>query len=224
MAKELPRQNPAGNLAKRLRQHFLAMRYRPGDRIETETELARSFNVSRARIREATTALCQQGLLSRRPRIGTRICQLDTVALGEDLAFRFQMAGLDTADAAEARRVIELAVLPLVVKRVTPSGIAKLQDMLSYMETHLDQPEEADRADRDFHIQLLQACGNQTLQAFAAVIQELFHESVRRQFRTREKFQKALDQHRALLGAIKEEDTEKALAILGEHLKSHGTT
>lgn len=63
--------NNSADLIDRLKQHFLARRYTPGDRIETEMELARRFRVSRSKIREATTALCQQGLLHRKPRAGT---------------------------------------------------------------------------------------------------------------------------------------------------------
>ena len=208
----------SAQLSSRLKQHLLAKHYSPGDRIETETELARRFQVSRSKIREVTTMLQRQGLLSRKQRAGSTICALDPSTIGEDLAFRFLLAGLEDAGAWEARRVIELSILPLVVRRVTPAHLQKMDRAIDRMEASLGNPDAADRADRDFHLVVLQACGNEILQSLGAVIHELFRATIRRKYWKAELFRKAIKEHRALVEAIRAEDLSRAQQILEAHL------
>ena len=94
--------------------------YRSGEKIPTEMELAAHFNVSRSRIREATTTLCLQGILDKKARRGTVIRSMDPESAGSDLLFRFSLDNVDPADYLEARKVIERAVMPLTVRRITP--------------------------------------------------------------------------------------------------------
>ena len=72
--------------------------YRSGEKIPTEMELAAHFNVSRSRIREATTTLCLQGILDKKARRGTVIRSMDPESAGSDLLFRFSLDNVDPAD------------------------------------------------------------------------------------------------------------------------------
>jgi DNA-binding FadR family transcriptional regulator len=215
----LSAKQPPDNLVRQLKLYLLKKEYRPGDRIETEHELAEKFNVSRSKIREAVTAMSHQGLLHRKPRAGTKIKRLNPASVGEELAFRFRMAGLQDADADEARHIIELAILPLAVRRMTPSILQKLEEIVQRMESVIDNPKEADMADCEFHIELLRACGNMTLQTFAGVIEGLFRETIRKKYWTKELLQKALKDHKAILQAIKKDNADEAVEILRNHWK-----
>ncbi len=209
------------NLTEQLQQHLLERGYRPGERIEPELELAEHFGVARAKIREVLNAFCQEGLLERHPRRGTVVRDLDVLRAGRDLDFRFQLGGLDPADAWEARRVIELAILPLVVRRITPAQVRDAAACIDRMEARLEEPaavEAIDAEDQAFHLALLSACGNRTLQCFAGVIAGLFREAVRRPFRTPEKFRATIKKHRELLAAIRADDVEAACRLMDEHL------
>jgi len=192
--------------------------WKPGDRIDTEVELAKRFKVSRARIREATTALCQLGVLESRPRRGTIVKSFDPVLTGEHVGFHFAVGGLPLADSREARTVLEQAILPLVVRRITPSGIAELKETIRRMETAVSDKEIFD-ADRDFHLNLLKACGNQTLQAFSQVIMGLFDQQAKYSNVEAHTRERSIAEHRELVKRIEEEDTDGAIQILIRHLK-----
>ncbi len=209
------------SLPDRLRQYFLDQGYGPGDRIEPELALARRFRAPRAKIREVLTAMCQQGLLERRPRAGTVIRRPDAAQIGANLQFRFSLAGLAEADAVEARRVIESAILPLVVRRITPTQLAALDELVDQMERHLDQPDCADQADRRFHLELLKCCGNQTLAMFSGVINGLFDPRRRRRFQQPDLQRRSAAEHRALLRAIRREDLAQAQEILARHFSHY---
>ena len=59
--------------ADRLRAHFMGMR--PGERVPTEAELTRIFQVGRSTIRKALQRLVEEGLLVRSPGKGTFIAR-----------------------------------------------------------------------------------------------------------------------------------------------------
>jgi len=209
------------SLLDRVKRFLVDEGYRPGDRVEPELRLAKRFKTPRAKIREVLTSLCQQGLLERSPRSGTVIRELDSHQIGENLQFRFRMAGLDEADAAEARRIIEPAILPLAVRRITPTQLRRLRELVEEMEQNLDDPKRADAADREFHLHLLQCCGNRTLMLFGGVIQGLFGDAYRKRFRHRELLKAAAAEHRRLLGAISKDDTDTALELMKKHLSHY---
>ncbi len=209
------------SLIDRIKAHLLAAGYAPGDRIETEQELTKRFGSTRSRIREALTALCLHGVLERRPRAGTRVCAFDGAQAAAELAFRFAMAGFDMNDALEARWVIEAAVLPLAIRRMTPTMFARLQAHVDAIEQlGTTDPEAADVHDRDFHLGLLEATGNRTLLAFAGVIHRLFHQTCRRDLGiwSEDRMQQSVRNHRALLAAINAQDVEKAVTLMREHV------
>ena len=98
-------------LLEELKSYLLELGCRPGEKIPTEMELAAHFKVSRGKVREATTALCLQGVLDKKARRGTVIKSLDPDSAGSDLLFRFSLSDIDPADFKEARRVIERAIM-----------------------------------------------------------------------------------------------------------------
>ena len=153
--------------------------YRSGEKIPTEMELAAHFNVSRSRIREATTTLCLQGILDKKAR----------------------------------------AVMPLTVRRITPVMLRQLENLTEKMEDPATSPEEADLADRDFHLLLLKACGNRTLQVFGRVLQALFREEFRRQYRLPGLVRAAAAEHRKLVTALKNSDEAEAVELIANHIR-----
>jgi len=206
------------NLEGRFRRYLLNSGLQPGDRIHPELELAERFAVSRGDIRKVLTTLCQEGVLERRPRVGTTIRHFDAKAVSEDLSFRFQMAGLKAGDALEARRTIELAILPLVILRINSGQLQDLRALNRALEEYADRPKRADRYDRDLHLGLLRCCGNYTLQSFAEVITGIFRPQLRAKWHTPALIRRAVKEHRALLNAIENQDLEEANDIISKHL------
>lgn len=206
-------------LLNQFKKFLIEKGYKPGDKIATEMELSKYFNASRNKIREASITLCQLGILEKKPRRGTILKSIDPESVGKDLQFRFSLADVNPADFQEARTVVEKAILPLAVKRITPVLLAKLADTVEEMENNIDNPEKADGADRKFHLILLEACGNQTLQAFGQVIQSLFRKENRLKYWSSEKLQVAVEEHRRLIQAIKASDLDLAIEIMTAHCK-----
>ncbi|SBW02873.1 Transcriptional regulator, GntR family [uncultured Alphaproteobacteria bacterium] len=194
---------------------------KPGDKIETETAMAERFGVSRHHIRQVLTVMVQAGILERAPRRGTVIRNFDQTSLSDHIRFQFEVARFDVAEFKEARILVERAVLPLAVRRITPAELAHADKTIEEMLLHLDHPEEADMFDRDFHLLLLQACGNHVLEAFSGVLTTLFRSTdYRRPYWTRERILRIAREHRLILDAIRQGDAQAAVAALDAHLGS----
>jgi len=201
-----------------VRNHLIRSGYRAGDRIETEQQLAGRFRVSRSRMREVTTTLCQLGVLESRPRRGTILKSFDPVRAAEHVGFHFAVAGLNPADSWEARTVIEEAVLPLVVRRATPAALSEMRDAIRRMERRAQSVRQVYAADRDFHLLMLKSCGNRTLQAFAQVIINIFDRQYRGLRPSPELVTTSIEEHWSILKAVEEGDLRTARRILRRHL------
>ncbi len=206
-------------LLEQFKTFLIKKEYKPGDKIATEMELAAHFQVSRSKIREAANTLSQLGILEKKARRGTILKSLNPKSVGNDLKFRFAMADFNPADFQETRCVVEKAILPLTVKRITPVLLNELEKAAAEMKNNLSEPKKADAADQKFHLILLEACGNQTLQAFGQVIQALFSNENRQKYWSAEKMSSASEEHCQLVQAIKDSDTEEAVEIMAKHFK-----
>jgi DNA-binding FadR family transcriptional regulator len=202
-----------------LRQHLLESGHKPGERIETEHELADRFGVSRYKVRYVLNSLVQQGVLVKTPRRGTFIREIDQKTLSDNLNFTYRISRFSLHEQLEARIVVELAILPLVVRRATPTQIAAMEETIERMVANKDAPQQADKEDYEFHMLLLRGCGNDLLASFSSVLSSLFRDSeYRRKYWKPEIITRLAAEHRLILDAIKQGDVDLALERHKNHL------
>lgn len=163
----------------------------------------------------------QQGLLSKRPRRGTFIREFDPTTVAKNLGVGFEPLRPSRHEYIEARIIIELAVLPLSLRRIGPRAIGELEETIRRMANPRSSLEEADRADRDFHMVLLSSCGNAILSSFGAVIARLFTDKeYRKKYWNRRTMKRLAGEHQAIVDAIKRGEIGQALELHSEHLHS----
>ncbi len=179
------------------------------DRLPTEEELARRFNVSRPTIREALKRLAAQNLIrSRRgPTGGTFINRPDILELGEGLGSAIRLlVGLDSLSLDEiiqCRHELEQLCAGLAARMRSDDDIAALERALARQKECLSQPEQFCAADVAFHRALVNATGNRLLGlVMYAVIEGLQPVSNMVVFRYPER-DLIIRQHEALLDAIR---------------------
>ena len=206
-------------LTEQIRAYVFRDGRKPGDRIETEEELASTFDVSRHQVRRVLNTMVQQGLLTKTPRRGTFIRHFDPAIVATNLRSSFEVSDFAHSEYVEARLVIERAVLPLAVKRISPEQIKLMEKSIDRMLQLSHIPEQADEADRDFHMILLASCGNKILSSFSTIISMLFHDSTyRKQYWNPATISRLAREHRKILRAIAAGDTETALTLHEQHL------
>lgn len=209
----------SSGLFERIKAYLIESDLKPGDTIESEVDLAKRFGVSRHQIRNVLGSMVQAGIIERTPRRGTVIRNFDTGSLSSHIRFQFEVAQFDIAEFKEARILVERAILPLAVRRITASQLGKIEWAIDQMRKFRDEPEKADAFDKEFHLLLFQACGNDVLRAFSGVLTSLFQSAdYRRKYWTSERIAQIAAEHAQILEAIRRGDSDGAVAAMDRHL------
>ncbi|GGB83472.1 GntR family transcriptional regulator [Marinobacterium zhoushanense] len=178
------------------------------DRLPTEEELAKRFQVSRPTIREALKRLAAQNLVrSRRgPTGGTFINRPDISELGEGLSSATRLLvglnSLSLEEIVQCRLELEQLCATLAAENRSADDLRRLKAALAAQKGLCDQPEQFCLADVEFHRALADAAGNRLLSLLMhAVIEGLQPVSNMVVFRYPER-DLIINQHQALCDAI----------------------
>jgi GntR family transcriptional repressor for pyruvate dehydrogenase complex len=202
-------------------------RLQPGERLPSERELADQFGVSRTVVREAVRGLVAKGMLEVRPGSGTiiRSPTAKTVAQSMSLFLRGGQAELDHAKVYEVRRVLEIEIAGLAAERRTAEDLARLEAILSEMETIVNQaplaPSERDRyagIDVAFHSALAQATHNELFSLLLDSVVDVMIKVRQMGFNVPGSPIAALGFHRAILAQVTAGSPDGARQAMRTHL------
>ncbi|WP_182085673.1 FadR/GntR family transcriptional regulator [Aureimonas sp. ME7] len=164
-----------GSIAQDIGTAILTGTYRPGDLLANEVSFSEKLSVSRTAYREAVRILAAKGLVSSRPKAGTRINPranwnfLDP----EVLRWVFENGPPPPAfvrDLFELRQIVEPAAASFAADRRTAAHLLAMREALDAMSRHGLGVEEGRNADRQFHETILLATGNEVLGTLASGI------------------------------------------------------
>jgi DNA-binding FadR family transcriptional regulator len=134
-----------------------------GDRLLSELELSRRFNVGRALVREAIVALQTSGYLE--SRAGSGIFLVRPASAGRSIGD----LGPSLVEQLDARRLIEVELVAHAARVITRKEIDRLHDLVQQMVAAL--PRDLPELGAAFHIGLAKAARRPIL---AAAIEALF--------------------------------------------------
>src|SRR5437016_5967943 len=139
-------------------------RLRRGDRLPSETELARQLSISQPTLRQALRILERSGLLTMRRGSGGGIF-LAAELIPEDL-IQSSIVNEERAvlDVLVGRRTLETAVCELAADVATRDDYEELERVLHLHRVHLGDRILALRADAMYHRLIVRACHNDALQ------------------------------------------------------------
>ena len=141
----------------------------------TEAELCVAHGASRTVAREAVKMLTAKGLLTSRPRQGTRVEAVNSWNLLDPDVTRWMTERPYShkiyRDLTEVRLAIEPIAASLAAKRASRADIMAIRAGLHGMRDDCDDHELALLADIDFHVAILKASGN----PFIIQLKELIH-------------------------------------------------
>lgn len=133
----------------------------------TEQDAAKRYQVSRATYREAIRTLASKGLVSSRPKTGTRVNPRPLWAILDPEVIRWMFVGEPTHAAMRAlfelRTIVEPAACEMAAERRTGEQLLVIGEAFERMARHGYSSAEGQVADGDFHAAVLHATGNQFL-------------------------------------------------------------
>jgi DNA-binding FadR family transcriptional regulator len=151
-------------IARDLGMGIVSGRFRPGHILDGEVESSEQLSVSRTASREAVRILAAKGLVSSRPRVGTRVNPqrewnlLDTDVLG--WIFHGDPEPEVMQNLFELRSIVEPEAAALAAKRRTQAHLDVMRLALNEMRVNTLHTEEGRLADQNFHAALLGASAN----------------------------------------------------------------
>jgi len=135
----------------------------PGDRLPTEAELARRFDVSRTVVRETARLLIQRGLVTVKPGRGMAVAELDGRLIAEQYGLLMRRSEGSFTQLLELRLVLEVEMAQLAAARRTEQHLADLDEANRRLTAAVDDPSaraEFLDADLRFHEIVATASGN----------------------------------------------------------------
>ena len=149
------------SIVERLGTEIVRGTYHKENPFPTEADLCTQYEVSRSVLREAVKMLTSKGLLSARPRQGTKVQDeikwnlLDPSVLRWLLVRDFSLDLL--SEFTEVRLSIEPAAAALAAERASDEDKLKIKEALKRMQATEEDPLLSDIA---FHVAILNASGN----------------------------------------------------------------
>jgi GntR family transcriptional regulator, transcriptional repressor for pyruvate dehydrogenase complex len=200
-----------------------AKRWGAGDKLPSEAELCKIFKVGRSTLREALTSLSFIGLIRMRPGEGSYVCEQPSKYLdGPLLAKGTLKTGRAVNELSEARLVLETETAALCAERATDQDLQALEEILDQMGSAKDgDPDQFCKFDLAFHLALAAGSKNDILAGLLKRIRSGLHELIAKSLLLAESRDLAYKQHRLVMVALKQRDSEAARKAIRSHLLSY---
>lgn len=210
-------------LAGLLRERITSGDLREGDRLPSETALAKQAGVSRSTVREALRILEQGGLVQRAsPRIMVVADRSDVPAFRE-LRRELRRHNVTFHHLHEAMMTMDPELTRFAAIRADKSDLQSLHELVEEQERHLDHLGEWSRLDVEFHAQIAEMSANPALIVAREPISQLLLPALLRFMDTREMAEHATNYHRRILDEIDVHDADTAAAVMSRHINDWRT-
>jgi GntR family transcriptional regulator, transcriptional repressor for pyruvate dehydrogenase complex len=195
----------------RLKTMIISGQLRPGDRLPRESDLAQTLGLSRNSLREAVRALSLMRILDVRQGDGTYVASLAPGSLLEALTFVVEFHHDDSVlDLLEVRRILEPAATARAAARMRDNEFDELGLLLSRADD-TSPVEDLVNVDTEFHRRIAVGSGNPMLASMIESVAGPTHRArVWRGITQHGALTRTLDEHQAILGALRRRDPELA--------------
>lgn len=237
MFKEIKIEKVYMRVVKQIRELIKNGKLKPGDKLPPERILAERLGVSRPSVREGIVALEILGLVESRGGKGNIIKSLAGSSYpDQDLTHLEQ--GESPFEVLEARKIIEVEVAGYAAQRAQMEDIAAIDQILDSMssiaprislsqgyEKGIEFWSEFHKFGREFHINVARAARNTVLlwivtQLLESLKEDLWIKLKERSWSTPGRPQKHLREHRQILAAIQDKNSNIARKRMYQHLMS----
>ncbi len=206
-------------IAEQLLEAIVAGRFSEGDILPSERELGDQFGVSRTVIREAIRTLATRGVVEVQSGRGVRVIAMDTASVTEAMSLLLRgESTIDFVKVHEIRMMLETHLAGLAAERSTDAEIADLEKLMDRWVAASDDVAAQSRLDVDFHRAIANCAHNELYLVLLDSIAGALLENRRATLALDHSHAKVLGEHRAIVKAISEHDSERARAAMQTHL------
>jgi GntR family transcriptional repressor for pyruvate dehydrogenase complex len=220
--KPVSRTTLSEQVAMQLASELTGGRWKPGEKLPSEAELCKAFNVGRSTLREALKSLAFIGLIRMRAGGGSYVSDQPSKYLDGPLFAKGVLnTEKDITDLSDARILLETEVAGLCAQRATGQDLAALDDILKQMKTSIEQGGDAFRElDLGFHLAIAMGSKNQVLSEMLRHIREALQELITKSLLLPAGSDMAYKQHREIFEALKQRSPARARKAMRSHLRA----
>lgn len=194
----------------------------PGEKLPSEREMADALGVSRASVREALTALEAMGVLEVRPGEGTFVARVSDKDTIEALALIWSVERNSLAELMQVRRILEGEAAALAAQHATPQDLLNMERLLENMKATAEKREQGVDFDLYFHFAIGRATHNRVLYRLINTLDKMMHHTFlhdrQEMYASPGVAQRIINEHEAVLQAIRNRDPEAARRGMLNHL------
>ncbi len=193
---------------------LVEQRFRAGDKLPNELELAEELGISRVTLREAIRILCTRGLVEIRRGRGTYVISSDPAAADGSSA-PFSAPDATIRDLLEIRLMVEPMAAYYAAKRASEQEIAHIDNCRSRIEKLAAEGKSVLKEEQDFHNAISMASHNHLMERLLPIINKsiiadllFFKESV----------DYSLQDHQEIVRCIRSRSAEAARTVMRLHI------
>lgn len=198
--------------------------FKVGDKLPTERELCAQFQVSRAPIRQALSALELNGIIYSRQGEGVYVKSVQS--LNEDSKSEALVEGASPEDIVEVRMSIEPYVAKYAAMRATDEDIKKIDLTLSKMEKETAKGIFLSETDDELHKDIARASHNDLFIKFMMDIsiskqQQGLWKFIQDKTFNRPEYRDAnFSEHKSIIESIRDHNAKEAMKRMNNHMKN----
>ena len=218
---QVERRRLADQVADQLMALIADGQLKSGDRLPSELELMKQFQVGRSSIREAIGALSLIGLVSVKPGQGTHVADFSV----EGGSKRIGLIGIGREkirELVEARIELECIIVRLAAERASEGDIAEIRNKHNQLKDALNNHEEPIKSDLEFHLAVAKSCHNSVLIRFLMELRQPIWHWMKQKAKHDWGYAQVYDQHETIVKAIEQKNGKLAEEALKSHLQSAG--
>lgn len=213
------------DIVRQIEEAIISGELKPHERLPSERELQQIFGVGRASVREAIRVLESNGMVEVRTGAvsgGIFVKPISTATTVEALQRLFLLEKISERELVEFRQAVEGITGYWAAKRATDEDIRRIQEVVDNTEPGDIRWDEFHDADVEFHLAVAEAAKNRINLIVMKAVRQTMIRVMRNVFKTlmtrRQARDAIIQEHRAILEAIRNRDAERARDLMVSHI------
>lgn len=208
-------------VAAQLSDQITEGRWKPGERLPSESDLCATLNIGRSTLREALKSLAFVGMVQMRPGDGTYVIGESGPTIDRILSRGLLKTEKELQDVGEARMLIECETAALAAERADAKDLNEIDLLMKEMGRSLvSGGNDFVDLDVDFHLAIAHCAKNQMLYELLTPIRGVLKEWIGKSQELPGIKENAHMQHARIVSAVRRREPDKARHAMRTHLQT----